>query len=103
MYVECKASEDHRGRAHICRVRFSRSGRSVYIGKMLLNSSRGSGIYGNYMNPETSFEYWVSGPKKDGGDRHWAGRGPIYVEPDVAEEYWRDIRECDPPSDPTMA
>jgi hypothetical protein len=101
MYVECKAGAGDRGEARICRVRYSKSGRTIYVGEMSLQ--RGSGIRGNYFNTETLEEYWVSGPKKKGGDRHWAGGGHVFVEPDVAEEYWRDIRECDPPADPSRA
>ena len=103
MYVECKVSEDHRGRASIRRVRFSKTGRTIYIGGMGLQSCRGAGIYGNFINPETGIEYWISGPKQNGEDRHWAGGGPVYVEADVQEEYWRDIRKCDPPADPFWA
>jgi hypothetical protein len=101
MYVECKATNDHRGRASIRRVRYSKSGRSIRIGGMILQSCRGAGIYGNYVNPETEIEYWISGPKKNGQDRHWVGGGPVYVEPDVQDEYWREIRGCEPPADPS--
>jgi hypothetical protein len=70
---------------------------------MALKSCRGSGIYGNYINPGTQIEYWVSGPRKNGEDRYyWANAAPIYVEPDVQEEYWRDIRKSDP-ADPFFA
>ena len=103
MYVECKASGDGRGRASIRRVRLSKTGRTIFIGGMGLKSCRGSGIYGNYMNPDTGIEYWISGPKRNGEDRHWAGGGPVYVEPEVQEEYWRVIRKCNPPPDPSRA
>jgi hypothetical protein len=102
VYVEIKKNGDNdRGRASIRRVRLSKSGRTIYIGGMGLKSCKGSGISGNYINPETGIEYWVSRPKKKGGDRHWAGGGPVYVEPDVQEEYWRNIRGLDQlPDDP---
>jgi hypothetical protein len=45
-------------------------------------------------------EYWVSGPKKNGRDRHWAGSGPVTIEADVVDEYWREIRRCEPPQNP---
>ena len=39
-------------------------------------------------------EYWVSGPKKDGSDRHFGGRMPVIkIDEDVREEYWTKIRE----------
>lgn len=101
MYVEIKTYRNDRGRASIRRVRFSKTGRTIFIGGMGLVSCRGSGRWGaNYYNPETGFEYWVSGPKKNGQDRHWAGGGPVYVEADVQDEYWREIRQRDPPHDP---
>jgi hypothetical protein len=101
MYVECKAGAGDCGEARICRVRYSKSGRTIYVGEISLQ--RGSGIRGNYFDAQTGIEYWVSGPKQKGGDRHWAGGGPVLVDPDVVDEYWRDIRMCDPPSDPSRA
>jgi hypothetical protein len=103
MYVECKASGDHRGRARICRVRFSKSRKTIYLGGLRLQSKRGRGIYGNYVDTTTGLEYWVSGPKKNGQDRHWAGGGDVQVEGDVVDEYWRDIRKCNPPPNPFIA
>jgi hypothetical protein len=41
---------------------------------------------------ETREEYWISGPKKNGEDRHWAGSGKVEIDEDVREEYLRDIR-----------
>ena len=49
-----------------------------------------------YFDVKTGEEYWISGPKKNGQDRHWAGSGPVEIDPDVAEEYWKDIRGCEP-------
>jgi hypothetical protein len=103
MYVECKASGDHRGRARICRVRFSKTGRTIYLGGLKPQSQRGRGIYGNYIDIQTGLEYWVSGPKRNGQDRHWIGGGPVRIEADVVDEYWRDIRQCDPPENPFIA
>jgi hypothetical protein len=103
MYVECKATGDHRGRARICRVRYSKSGRTIYLGGLELQSQRGAGILGNYINTKTGIEYWVSGPKRNGRDRHWVGGGEVRIDPDVVDEYWRDIRECDPPENPFIA
>jgi hypothetical protein len=103
MYVECKASGDDRGRARICRVRFSKSGRTIYVGGLILQSCRGAGISGNYIDVNNGYEYWVSGPKKNGGDRHWAGGGEVRVESDVIDEYWREIRGREPPENPFVA
>ena len=97
MYVECKATGDHRGRARICRVKFSKSGRTIYLGGLELHSRRGRGIWGNYADANTGIEYWVSGPKKNGRDRHWVGGGDVRIEPDVIDEYWQNVRKCAPP------
>jgi hypothetical protein len=71
MYVEIKSDRGDRGRASIRRVRFSKSGRTIFIGGMGLQSCKGAGISANYYYPETGIEYWISGPKKNGEDRHW--------------------------------
>ena len=99
MYVECKTSGD-RGRARICRVRLSKTGRTLYVGGLELQSCRGGGIRGNYFDTKTGVEYWVSGPKKNGEDRHWAGGGVVQIDADVVNDYWRSIRGCEPPDDP---
>lgn len=111
MYVEL-AQAGHRGSAKICRVRYSKSGRTIYVGGLALrpcsvaarpNGRVRSGVYGNYLDPMTQTEYWVSGPKKNGGDRHWSGGGEVRVDADVVDEYWHDIRGCAPPHNPFVA
>lgn len=43
--------------------------------------------------PGNGDEYWISGPKADGSDRHFGGRMPvIHIDEDVREEYWVRIR-----------
>src|SRR4051812_307322 len=97
MYVECKSAAGDRGYARICRVRLSKSGRTLFVGGLELQRCHGGGIRGNYFDVRTGIEYWVSGPKKNGQDRHWAGGGKVQIDPDVVEEYWREIRECKAP------
>jgi len=36
-------------------------------------------------------EFWISGVKKNGQDRHWAGSGLVGVDPDAAAQYERII------------
>ena len=36
---------------------------------------------------KTGEEFWASGIKKDGKDRHWAGGGPVEVDSDVLDEH----------------
>jgi len=103
MYVELKSSHNDSGPARIGRVAFSKTGRTLYYGGKAFQSLIGSGIGANYFDIETDEQYWISGPKRLGGDRHWAGSGPIEIDPDVAEQYWREIRQCDPPANPYTA
>jgi hypothetical protein len=92
MYIEKKSGHGDDGPAWIGRVNFSKTGRTLrYRGKQF-QSLKGSGVSGNYHDVETGEEYWISGCKKTGGDRHWAGRGPVEIDPDVREEYWAEIR-----------
>jgi hypothetical protein len=41
---------------------------------------------------ETGDDYWISGPKRRGGDRLYGSVQPVEVDEDVRVEYWRDIR-----------
>ncbi|RIJ21380.1 hypothetical protein D1224_13785 [Henriciella barbarensis] len=91
MHVELKSGFADNGPAWIDRVRFSKSGRSAYFqGRELLNIG-GSGIRGNYRDVETREEFWVSGVKKNRADRHWAGGGPVEINPAIRVEYERLI------------
>lgn len=86
-YIELKSDHNDRGPAWIARVEFSRSGRTVYFnGKALKREVRG-GTSGNHYDLETGKEYWVSGIKKDGSDRHWAGGGKVCIEASAVAEY----------------
>jgi hypothetical protein len=94
MYVELKThggGHDDNGPAWISRVKFSKSGKSIYFhGKLLQRYNAGCG---NYIDPETEDVYWVSGPKKDGTDRYPWAREKVFIEEDVREEYWESIRD----------
>lgn len=86
MYVEHKAG----GPARIGRVYFSRSGKTLYYRQKAFKSLKGSGICGNYYDTATGEEYWISGPKRDGRNHHWAERGGYTdIDTDVLEEYMR--------------
>jgi len=91
MYIEFKAG-GLSGPARIGRVRFSKSGRSLYYRGRLFQPLSGSGFKSNYFD-ETGDHYWISGCKKRGGDRLYPGW--IDIDPDVRQEYWTVIR-CKP-------
>ena len=40
-----------------------------------------------HMDVETREAYWVSGVKRDGSDRHWAGGGKVWIEKGAVESY----------------
>jgi hypothetical protein len=60
-----------------------------------MTDRRGSG--GNHVDLETGERYWLSGVKKRGSNRHWAGTGKIIIEARAVDEYLRvtDARELD--------
>ena len=90
MYIELKDGHQDDGPARIGRVRFSRTGVTVYYRDLELERSRG--ISANYRDVATGEGYWVSGCKRNGQDRHWAGGGPVHIDEDVRAEYWSEIR-----------
>jgi hypothetical protein len=91
MYIECKAG-NLTGTARIGRVVFSKTGRTLYYGGLTFQSLKGAGFKSNYYAVETGDDYWISGPKRRGGDGLYGGGSPIEIDEDVREEYWRDIR-----------
>jgi hypothetical protein len=85
MYVELKSGFSDDGPAWIGKVKFSKSSQTVYFNDK--GFKKISGICGNYMDIETGDEYWISGVKKNGEDRHWAGTGKIQIDRKVIDEY----------------
>jgi hypothetical protein len=86
-YIELKSGYADNGPAWIASVTLSRSGRALYFGHKLLKRGGGQLVSGNYFDAETGEEYWVSGVKKDGHDRHPAGSGMIGIESGAVNEY----------------
>jgi hypothetical protein len=83
-YVELKSDRNDAGPAWIGRVTLSKTGRTVYFnGKAL---KRGNGVGANHFDLETGEWYWISGVKKRGSNRHWAGSGKIQVEAAAVSE-----------------
>jgi hypothetical protein len=91
MYIECKAG-GLTGVACIGRVTFSKTGRTLYYRGQTFQSLKGAGFKSNYYCVETGENYWISGPKRRGGDALYGGSTPIEIDEDVREEYWSDIR-----------
>jgi hypothetical protein len=91
MYIECKAGGLN-GPARIGRVSFSKTGRTLYYRGRTFQSLKGAGFKSNYHDLETGEDYWISGPKRAGGDSLYGGSSPVEIDEDVREEYWRTIR-----------
>ena len=105
MYIECKGGGfvemhgqtlpdpnggDLTGLARIGRVTFNRTGNTLfYDGKRF---HRSEGFKSNYVCEETGEQYWISGPKKRGGDALYATNITTKIDDDVREEYWTLIR-----------
>ena len=88
-FIELKTHQNDKGPAWIGHVQVSRSGRTVYFnGKAFKRCKGGSG---NHFDVENGQEYWISGIKKNGQDRHWAGSGRITIEASVVDEYLRIV------------
>jgi hypothetical protein len=45
----------------------------------------GGGVIGNAFDVETRDFYWISGVKKRGTNRHWAGSGRVSVSEDAVQ------------------
>ena len=92
MYIEDK-SGGLVGPARIGRVTFSKTGRTIYYRGRTFQSLKGLGFKANYYDLDTGDHFWISGPKRVGGDGLYGGSTPIEIDEDVREEYWTDIRK----------
>ena len=86
-YIELKSGFGDNGPAWIGMAEFSKSGRTVYFNGKALKNSNAQRIAGNYYDIENGDEYWISGIKKNGTDRHWAGGGKIMIDRKLVNEY----------------
>src|ERR1700674_4685594 len=81
MYIERKAG-GLIGTARIGRVTFSQTGRTLYYRGQGFQSLKGKGFKSNYYNVDTGEDYWISGPKRGGGDALYGGSTPIEIDDD---------------------
>ena len=88
MYIQKGGGLDGSGR--IGRVRFSKTGRTIYYQGRSFGSLGGTGFKTNYYDEETKEQYWISGPRKDGQDTLYPGT--VEIDDDVREAYWCEIR-----------
>ncbi|MEO6327114.1 MAG: hypothetical protein ABIQ65_21015 [Thermoanaerobaculia bacterium] len=88
-YIELKSGYSDNGPAWIALVDGSKSGRTIYFNGLALK--RASGIKGNYIDTVSRAEYWVSGVKKSGTNRHSAGSGRVLVEAAALPELLKQL------------
>jgi hypothetical protein len=93
-YVELKSGHDDNGPAWIAYVTPSKTCRTFYFNGralMKLKGQRRDWSGGNYCDMETHESFWVSGVKKNGQDRHWAGAGKVLIEAAAVAGYLEAI------------
>lgn len=93
LYIELKTGFSHNGPAWIGFAEFSKSGQTVYFDNKALKKFKTPGISSNYYDIENGDEYWISGVKKNGLDRHKFGQGKIMLDENPVEEYLKIIDE----------
>lgn len=92
MYIERKA-DGLVGKARIGRVRFSKTGATLYYSGHVFRSLKGSGFKANYHDVNTGDQFWISGPKKQGSNHLYGKAGTTFVDADVREEFWLLLRK----------
>ena len=85
MYFELKTGFQDDGPAWIGEASFSRTGTTVYFNNKAFKRAKGIGA--NHYDIETGEWYWISGVKENRQDRHWAGKGKIFIDRKVIEAY----------------
>jgi hypothetical protein len=93
-YIELKSGHADNGPVWIGYVTPSKTGRTLYFngrGLMKLKGQRRGESGGNYVDMETGESFWVSGVKKKGQDRHWAGSGKVLIEAAALSDYLKVI------------
>src|SRR2546428_11936994 len=89
-----KSGHSDNGPAWIGYVTSSKTGRTLYFngrGLMKLKGQRRGEAGGNYVDMENGESFSVSGEKKNGEDRHWAGSGKVLIEAAAVSDYLQAI------------
>ena len=85
-YIELRTGYPNQdGPAWIGKVKMSKSGKTIYFNNHAFQKYHG--VCANYIDIETGEEYWISSVKKNGCDRHWAGKGKITIDCKVVDYY----------------
>jgi hypothetical protein len=94
MYLELRTGFDEGvdGPAWIGRVRFSKTGRTIFYRGRELQQRSSAGGSGVHVDIVTQEEFWVSGVKARRGPRPWIDRDDVTIDDDARDEYARLIR-----------
>ena len=85
MYIELKTGYNDNGPAWIGFVMTSKTKKTIYFNDRAFQKYNGIGS--NYYDIESGDEYWISGIKARGSNRHWAGNGKIMIDSRAVEQY----------------
>ncbi len=85
MYIELKTGYSDDGPAWIGYVKTSKTGNTIYFNDHAFQKK--NGYYSNYVDIESGDEYWISGVKHNGSNRHPCGGGVIQVDSRAVEGY----------------
>jgi hypothetical protein len=85
-YVERCTGSNHNGPAWIGFVEESRTGRMTYFNGRAFQKYAPRDI-GCHFDVETGERYWISGIKRRGSNRHWAGSGRIEIEEPAVQAF----------------
>lgn len=94
IYVELKSGFNDDGPVWIGNGVFNRTWCTRYFNGRVLKKSHGIGS--NFYDLQTGDSYWISGLKKRGTNRHWAGNSKIQIDREVVEDFlafkkWYDL------------
>mgnify|MGYP001803159276 CR=1 FL=1 len=85
IYVEKTNGYNHDEEAWIGYGLFNRTRKTIYFNGRVFGKGRSR--VGNFLDIKTGEEFWVSGVKKNGQDRHWTGKGKINIDESAMQEY----------------
>ena len=85
VYVELKSGYSDNGPAWIGMGIFNRSWKTCYFNGRIFKKEHSMGS--NFFDLQSGEDFWISGLKKRGSNRHWAGSGKIQIDKNVVNEY----------------
>ena len=90
MYIESKSRLLDGEKARAGWVTFSKTGRTLFYRGRSFKAIGGRGISGNFIEEQSGSEYWISGIKARGSNRHPSERSEsVAIDEDAKAEYER--------------